>query len=103
MQDPDAYAAAIIQRQLKRLGIEFTGRVKQPQKPQQGQKLAQHLSKPLPELLKNDEKSDNQIADALFRAVAYNYYKRPASFQLGTLAVKSNYYKNKALNLVTAS
>ena len=89
MQDPDAYAAAIIQRQLKRLGIEFTGQVKQPQKPQQGQKLAQHLSKPLPELLKNDEKSDNQIADALFRAVAYNYYKRPASFQLGTLAVKS--------------
>ena len=52
MQDPDAYAAAIIQRQLKRLGIEFTGQVKQPQKPQQGQKLAQHLSKPLPELLK---------------------------------------------------
>ena len=37
MQDPDAYAAAIIQRQLKRLGIEFTGQVKQPQKPQQGQ------------------------------------------------------------------
>ena len=35
------------------------------------------------------KKSDNQIADALFRAVAYNYYKRPASFQLGTLAVKS--------------
>ena len=52
VQDPDAYAAAIIQRQLKRLGIEFTGQVKQPQKPQQGQKLAQHLSKPLPELLK---------------------------------------------------
>ena len=90
VQDPDAYAAAIIQRQLKRLGIEFTGQVKQPQKPQQGQKLAQHLSKPLPELLKKMmKKSDNQIADALFRAVAYNYYKRPASFQLGTLAVKS--------------
>ena len=35
------------------------------------------------------KKSDNQIADAIFRAVAYNYYKRPASFQLGTLAVKS--------------
>ena len=67
MQDPDAYAAAIIQRQLIRLGIEFTGQVKQPQKPQQGQKLAQHLSKPLPELLKKMmKKSDNQIADALF-------------------------------------
>ena len=60
------------------MGIEFTGQVKQPQKPQQGQKLAQHLSKPLPELLKKMmKKSDNQIADALFRAVAYNYYKTP--------------------------
>ncbi|OOF76080.1 serine-type D-Ala-D-Ala carboxypeptidase [Rodentibacter caecimuris] len=90
VQDPDAYAAAIIQRQLKRLGIEFNGKVLQPQKPQQGQLLAQHLSKPLPDLLKKMmKKSDNQIADSLFRAIAYHYYKRPASFQLGTLAVKS--------------
>ncbi|VEH67017.1 D-alanyl-D-alanine carboxypeptidase [Rodentibacter pneumotropicus] len=52
VQDPDAYAAAIIQRQLKRLDIEFNGKVLQPQKPQQGQLLAQHFSKPLPDLLK---------------------------------------------------
>ncbi|AOF54329.1 serine-type D-Ala-D-Ala carboxypeptidase [Rodentibacter caecimuris] len=90
VQDPDAYAAAIIQRQLKRLGIEFNGKVLQPQKPQQGQLLAQHFSKPLPDLLKKMmKKSDNQIADSLFRSIAYHYYKRPASFQLGTLAVKS--------------
>ncbi|MCX2960178.1 serine-type D-Ala-D-Ala carboxypeptidase [Rodentibacter caecimuris] len=90
VQDPDAYAAAIIQRQLKRLSIEFNGKVLQPQKPQQGQLLAQHFSKPLPDLLKKMmKKSDNQIADSLFRSIAYHYYKRPASFQLGTLAVKS--------------
>lgn len=90
VQDPDAYAAAIIQRQLKRLGIEFNGKVLQPQKMQQGQLLVQHFSKPQPDLLKKMmKKSDNQIADSLFRAVAYHYYKRPASFQLGTLAVKS--------------
>ena len=90
VQDPDAYAAAIIQRQLKRLGIEFNGKVLQPQKMQQAQLLVQHFSKPLPDLLKKMmKKSDNQIADSLFRAVAYHYYKRPASFQLGTLAVKS--------------
>ncbi|TGZ98734.1 serine-type D-Ala-D-Ala carboxypeptidase [Rodentibacter pneumotropicus] len=90
VQDPDAYAAAIIQRQLKRLDIEFNGKVLQPQKPQQGQLLAQHFSKPLPDLLKKMmKKSDNQIADSLFRVIAYHYYKRPASFQLGTLAVKS--------------
>lgn len=90
VQDTDAYAAAIIQRQLKRLGIDFNGKVMLPQKPQKGEVLAQHFSKPLPDLLKKMmKKSDNQIADALFRAVAFNYYKRPASFQLGTLAVKS--------------
>jgi len=90
VQDTDAYAAAIIQRQLRQLGIEFNGKVMLPQKPQQGQLLAKHLSKPLPDLLKKMmKKSDNQIADSLFRAVAFNYYKRPASFQLGTLAIKS--------------
>ncbi|EGV05299.1 putative D-alanyl-D-alanine carboxypeptidase/D-alanyl-D-alanine-endopeptidase [Haemophilus pittmaniae HK 85] len=52
VQDTDAYAAAIIQRQLKRLNIEFNGTVKLPQKPQQGTLLAEHFSKPLPELLK---------------------------------------------------
>lgn len=90
VQDPDAYAAAIIQRQLKRLGIQFNGKVQQSQQPQNGTKLAEHFSKPLPDLLKKMmKKSDNQIADSLFRAVAYHYYKRPASFQLGTLAMKS--------------
>ncbi len=57
VQNTDAYAAAIIQRQLRQLGIEFNGKVLLPQKPQQGQLLAKHLSKPLPDLLKkNDEK-----------------------------------------------
>ena len=44
VQDPDAYAAAIIQRQLKRLGIEFTGQVNNL-KATARTKLAQHLSK----------------------------------------------------------
>lgn len=89
VQDPDAYAAAIIQRFLKRLDIQFNGKIKQSHQPQQGTQLALHLSKPLPELLKKMmKKSDNQIADALFRTIAYHHYKRPASFQLGTLAMR---------------
>lgn len=89
VQDPDAYAIGIIQRHLKRLGIEFHGQIQQSYQFQQGTLLAQHYSKPLPELLKKMmKKSDNQIADALFRTVAYHYYKRPASFQLGTMAMK---------------
>ncbi|MDO4431350.1 MAG: serine-type D-Ala-D-Ala carboxypeptidase [Lonepinella koalarum] len=89
VQDPDAYAAAIIQRQLKQLGIQFNGQIQQPQQPQNGQILAEHKSKPLPELLKKMmKKSDNQIADSLFRTIAYQTYKRPASFQLGATALK---------------
>ena len=89
VQDPNAFAAAIIERQLKRLNIEFNGQVQQPYRQQQGQVLAQHFSKPLPDLIKKMmKKSDNQIADALFRTIAYQQYKRPASFQLGTLAMK---------------
>ncbi|EIJ68343.1 serine-type D-Ala-D-Ala carboxypeptidase [Pasteurella bettyae] len=89
VQDTDAYAAAIIQRQLKQVGIEFNGKIQQPHHPQTGTMLAQHLSNPLPDLLKKMmKKSDNQIADALFRTIAYKTFNRPASFQLGTLAIK---------------
>ncbi|TDQ57352.1 D-alanyl-D-alanine carboxypeptidase/D-alanyl-D-alanine-endopeptidase (penicillin-binding protein 4) [Mesocricetibacter intestinalis] len=89
VQDTNAYAAAIIQRQLNRLGIRFNGKIQLPHKPQQGKLLAQHLSKPLPDLLKKMmKKSDNQIADALFRTIAYQLYNRPASFQLGSIALK---------------
>ncbi len=89
VQDPNTYAAAIIQRQLRQLGIQFSGKVLQPHNAQKGNVLASHYSKPLPDLLKKMmKKSDNQIADAVFRTIAYHTYKRPASFQLGTLAVK---------------
>ena len=89
VQDSDAYAAAIIQRHLNRVGVQFNGKVQVPHQPQKGTLLAQHLSKPLPDLLKKMmKKSDNQIADSLFRTVAYHTYKRPASFQLGAMALK---------------
>lgn len=89
VQDPDAYAAAIIKRQLSRLDIRFDGQIQQPMSPQQGTLLAEHLSEPLPVLLKKMmKKSDNQIADALFRTIAYQRFNRPASFNLGSIAVK---------------
>lgn len=89
IQDPNSYVAAIIQRQLNQLGIHFQGKIQQAISPQQGKLLASHSSQPLPELIKKMMKrSDNQIADALFRTIAYQYYQRPATFQLGTLALK---------------
>ncbi|MFU2055349.1 serine-type D-Ala-D-Ala carboxypeptidase [Gallibacterium anatis] len=95
VQDTDSYAVAILQRMLKNLGIAFSGRVQLPFQPQQGTVLATHQSKALPELLKKMMKhSDNQIADALFRTIAYYYYKRPATFQLGGMAVRRILEKN---------
>lgn len=95
VQDTDSYATAIIQRMLKNLGISYNGQVQIPFQPQQGTVLAVQESKPLPELLKKMMKhSDNQIADVLFRTIAYYYYKRPATFQLGGMAVRSILEKN---------
>ncbi|TCP14390.1 D-alanyl-D-alanine carboxypeptidase/D-alanyl-D-alanine-endopeptidase (penicillin-binding protein 4) [Bisgaardia hudsonensis] len=89
VQDPNAYIAEIIKRQLARLNIEFKGKILQPHNSQKGDILAQHFSKPLPELIKKMlKKSDNQIADSLFRTIAFHYYNRPATFQLGAKAVE---------------
>lgn len=100
IQDPSAYGAAMIQRQLKRLGIEFNGKVQTPLMQQKGQLLAQHFSKPLPDLIKKMmKKSDNQIADALFRSVAFHYYKRPASFQLGSQAMRQILHSKAGIKL----
>ena len=60
VQDPTAYGANIIQADLKKLGIKFSGKVKEATTAQQGQILAEHFSAPLPELLKKMmKKSDN--------------------------------------------
>lgn len=89
VQDPTAYGANIIQADLKKLGIKFSGKVKEATTAQQGQILAEHFSAPLPELLKKMmKKSDNQIADALFRTVANQQQGRAASFSLASSVVR---------------
>ena len=89
VQDPDAYAIAIIMAQLKRLGITLNGQIMLAFNPTQGNVLASHNSKALPELLKQMmKKSDNQIADSLFRRIGYQYYKKPVSFQQSAAAMR---------------
>ncbi|MFA9499687.1 serine-type D-Ala-D-Ala carboxypeptidase [Mannheimia sp. E30BD] len=89
VQDPTNYGANIINKHLKSLGIEFNGQLKEPLTPQVGTVLAEHYSEPLPVLLKKMmKKSDNQIADALFRTVANKQHNRPASFQLGSYVIR---------------
>ncbi len=96
VQDPTAYGANIIRAILKSLGIQFDGQIKEPLAAQTGTLLAEHYSAQLPELLKKMmKKSDNQIADSLFRTVAYHQRQRAASFQLGSFVVR-NLLKSKA-------
>ncbi|EXI62971.1 serine-type D-Ala-D-Ala carboxypeptidase [Mannheimia granulomatis] len=96
VQDPSNYGANIIKSHLKNLGIEFNGQIKEPLNTQAGALLAEHYSEPLPILLKKMmKKSDNQIADALFRTIANKQHNRPASFQLGSYVIR-NLLKSKA-------
>lgn len=96
VQDPINYGAAIIKSHLKNLAIEFSGKIEEATTPQAGTLLAEHFSEPLSSLLKKMMKrSDNQIADALFRVIANRQYNRPASFQLGSYALR-NLLKSKA-------
>lgn len=96
VQDPLSYGASLINSNLKRLGITFKGRVQQAIVAQQGTVLAEHFSAPLQDLLKKMmKKSDNQIADALFRTIANQQSGRPASFPSASQTVR-NVLKTKA-------
>ncbi|WP_425292574.1 serine-type D-Ala-D-Ala carboxypeptidase [Actinobacillus vicugnae] len=96
VQDPASYGANLIKANLKRVGITFEGKIQEPLNPQNGTLLAEHWSVPLPELLKKMmKKSDNQIADSLFRRIANQQHNRPASFPLASHTVR-NVLKTKA-------
>lgn len=90
IQDPTAYGAALIKQYLQKAGVEFHGTVKLPFAQQKGELLAEHHSAPLTELLKTMmKKSDNQIADAIFRTVAHHQHKRAATFPLASLVMRN--------------
>lgn len=96
VQDPTAYGANWLKNALSRAGIAFNGKVQQPAKVPQGVLLAEQRSAPLPVLLKKMmKKSDNQIADSLFRTIAHHQTRRPASFPLAAHTMH-NLLKNKA-------
>ncbi|TNH06276.1 serine-type D-Ala-D-Ala carboxypeptidase [Testudinibacter sp. TR-2022] len=89
VQDTDAYAIAIVMNQLQKLKINVNGQIRLALQPTNGTILASHYSKPLPDLLKQMmKKSDNQIADSLFRRIGYQYYQKPVSFQQSALAMR---------------
>ncbi|OOH91337.1 serine-type D-Ala-D-Ala carboxypeptidase [Pasteurellaceae bacterium 15-036681] len=90
IQDPTNYGAKIIANNLSKVGIELKGQITVATKPQDGKILAEHYSAYLADLLKKMmKKSDNQIADSLFRTIANRYHNRAASFPLASQTIRT--------------
>ncbi|WP_375083762.1 serine-type D-Ala-D-Ala carboxypeptidase [Providencia sp. SKLX074055] len=90
VQNGASYSGAIVKNELKTAGIELTGNVKKRTQPTtQSQVLVKTESKPLHDLLKVMlKKSDNMIADTVFRTIGREYYGIPGTWRSGSDAVR---------------
>lgn len=90
VQNGASYSGAIVKNELKTAGIELTGNVKKRTQPSpQSQVLVKTESKPLHDLLKVMlKKSDNMIADTVFRTIGREYYGVPGTWRSGSDAVR---------------
>lgn len=94
VNDPFSYAQKIILAELSSLGIKLTGNVlldpdMQVRTIAAKQILVKHDSLPLSELVKlMMKKSNNLIADSLFKTVGGAYFKQAGNFRNGSLAIK---------------
>ncbi|OON39273.1 serine-type D-Ala-D-Ala carboxypeptidase [Izhakiella australiensis] len=90
IQDGAAYAGQLLKGMLSDAGIDYSGHlVRQTQVNQPGTVLAQTQSAPLHNLLHSMlKKSDNMIADAVFRTIGHNYFGVPGTWRAGSDAVR---------------
>ncbi len=90
VQDPERYTTRILDTLLNELNIQVKGKIRAGSAPQKQRKLvAQHQSKPLPDLLdKMLKESDNLIADTLTKTLGAKFFVQPGSFSNGTEAIK---------------
>ncbi|WP_436894088.1 serine-type D-Ala-D-Ala carboxypeptidase [Siccibacter turicensis] len=90
IQDGAGYAGAILKQELKAAGISYNGtllRQTQPNEP--GTVIATKQSAPLHDLLRIMlKKSDNMIADTVFRTIGHNFYNVPGTWRAGSDAVR---------------
>ncbi len=90
IQDGAGYAGAILKAELKQAGITYNGtllRQTQPNEP--GTVIASRQSPPLHDLLRVMlKKSDNMIADTVFRTIGRNFYGVPGTWRAGADAVR---------------
>lgn len=90
VQNGASYSGAIVKNELQVAGIELSGAVKKrTQQTPQSQVLVKTESKPLHDLLKIMlKKSDNMIADTVFRTIGRDYYGVPGTWRSGSDAVR---------------
>ena len=90
IQDGASYAGAIIKAELKEAGITYTGTLlRQTQVNEPGTVIASTQSAPLHDLLKIMlKKSDNMIADTVFRMIGHARFGVPGTWRAGSDAVR---------------
>lgn len=90
IQDGASYAGAIIKAELKDAGITYTGTLlRQTQVNEPGTVIASTQSAPLHDLLKIMlKKSDNMIADTVFRMIGHAHFGVPGTWRAGSDAVR---------------
>ncbi|MDU6926105.1 serine-type D-Ala-D-Ala carboxypeptidase [Franconibacter helveticus 513] len=90
IQDGASYAGAILKGELKEAGISYSGTLlRQTLASQPGTVIASKQSAPLHDLLRIMlKKSDNMIADTVFRTIGRNFYGVQGTWRAGADAVR---------------
>nr|UCQ31627.1 serine-type D-Ala-D-Ala carboxypeptidase [Edwardsiella piscicida] len=101
VQDGAAYAGAIVKDELQQANIDIAGHLRrETQVTPQGTILAQTQSAPLHDLLRVMlKKSDNMIADTVFRTIGHSYFNVPGTWRAGSDAVRQILRKKAGVNL----
>ncbi|MEL0628004.1 D-alanyl-D-alanine carboxypeptidase/D-alanyl-D-alanine endopeptidase [Psychromonas aquatilis] len=99
INDPEHYAQQIIEMELKSVGIDLSGEVKIDSQEKAYEKsaiLALYQSPPLADLLTRMlKRSDNLIADSIFKTIGGHYYQQPGNFRNGAQAMREILKKHK--------
>ncbi|MDU6079535.1 MAG: serine-type D-Ala-D-Ala carboxypeptidase [Pantoea sp.] len=90
VQDDAAWAGEILKQELRQADIDYSGHlVRQTQVTSPGTVLASTQSAPLHSLLHTMlKKSDNMIADTVFRTIGHHYFNVPGTFRAGSDAIR---------------
>ena len=90
IQDGASYAGAILKDELKQAGISYSGTLlRQTQVNEPGSVVTSKQSAPLHDLLKIMlKKSDNMIADTVFRMIGHARFNVPGTWRAGSDAVR---------------